>query len=169
LGEILARGAGDSRTAEATRPARAVWKPRDQLRRDERDGGDHELSDSIPMPNLEGRVATVAQDDLDLPTVVGLDRPRTGRDRSPLPQSQATARTNLELPTLGDSHRPAARDQRPRSRSQAEHLPLVEAGAKIEPRARLAHPPRQDRLGMDARDREARGFDRPGHNRLFGT
>ena len=71
-----------------------------------------ELRYSRPTPNSKRLASKIDQNDADLSTIIGVDRPRTIEDGHSVMQGQSRTRTDLRLKTLGQFNGQPGRNQR---------------------------------------------------------
>ena len=99
--------------AEAARAAFRLAQLRDLVEFRERDGGRNQLGDAVAAPNGKRVGAMIDHDDLELATIIAVDRAgRVGNGDAVL-QCQARARPDLDFITFRDGNLEAGRDRMP--------------------------------------------------------
>src|SRR5947209_11434241 len=98
---ISARPVSSSRGAEAAGAARALGQPGDLIEGDAADRRDDELGDALAALQHDGLAAEIGEDDVDLATIIGVDRAWAVEHGDAVLEGEARARPDLTLIIFG--------------------------------------------------------------------
>src|SRR5881628_3020488 len=129
---------------EASLAARGLGQGRTGLDRGPGDRGEDKLRDPVAPPHDVGARPEIDEQHLDLPAVVGVDRPRGVRHPDRVARGEAASRADLSLVSRRDLETDSGRDR--------EDLPRRDLGVALEGGYDI-HPRRVLRLVGGRRDR----------------
>jgi hypothetical protein len=113
-------------------PALRILQPILHAKADPYNRLDHQLGNAIPPSNPVGILSKVDHQDLDLPSIVGVDGARSVEKGQPMSPSQAASWTNLRLKPFGKLQADPRRDEGPLQRIQSKGL--LHSRMEIQPR-----------------------------------